>query len=126
MIAVGKGVLKANNSTMLMKTGSPFKLTGDWARSRCIKVFRMNDRKGGEPLEENLIFQKKISSLVVEHSIPKKLIKSLDQVPLSCVTLGEYIFDVRSAKTVPVKGIDDKRQIIATFSLSISGEFLPI
>ena len=79
-----------------------------------------------EPLEENLIFQKKISSLVVEDSIPKKLIKSLDQAPLSCVTLGEYTFDVRSAKTVPVKGIDDKRQIIATFSLSISGEFLPI
>ena len=29
-------------------------------------------------------------------------------------------------KTVPINGIDDKRQITATFALSMSGEFLPI
>ena len=29
-------------------------------------------------------------------------------------------------KTVPIKGIDDKRQITATFAISMSGEFLPI
>ena len=58
VIAVGKGVLKANNSTMLMKTGSPFKLTEDWARIRCIKVFRMNDRKGGAPRGKSNISEK--------------------------------------------------------------------
>ena len=29
-------------------------------------------------------------------------------------------------KTVPIKGIDDKRQITATFAISLSGEFFPI
>ena len=29
-------------------------------------------------------------------------------------------------KTVPIKGIDDKRQIRGTFAVSMSGEFLPI
>ena len=29
-------------------------------------------------------------------------------------------------KTVPIKGIDEKRQITATFAISISGEFLSI
>ena len=29
-------------------------------------------------------------------------------------------------KTVPIKDIDDNRQITATFAISMSGEFLPI
>ena len=29
-------------------------------------------------------------------------------------------------KTISIKGIDDKRQITATFAITMSGEFLPI
>ena len=50
----------------------------------------------------------KSSSLVVKHSILKGLIINLDQTPLPCVTPSKYTFDVLSAKTVPVKGTDDK------------------
>ena len=32
----------------------------------------------------------------------------------------------KGAKTVPIKGIDDKRQITATFTVSMTGKFLPI
>ena len=39
---------------------------------------------------------------------------------------GKYSFNPKWAKTVPIKGIDDKRQITATFVISMTGEFLPI
>ena len=39
---------------------------------------------------------------------------------------GKYTFNPKGAKTVPIKGIDDKRQITATFVISMTGEFLPI
>ena len=62
-------------------------------------------------LEEKLTFQRCIASIIEEHGIPKKLILNLDQKHLSYVFPGKYNFNPKSAKTVPIKGIDDKRQI---------------
>ena len=50
----------------------------------------------------------------------------MDQTPLSYVSPGKYTFDVKGVKNVPIKYIDGKRQITATFAISMSGEFLPI
>ena len=50
----------------------------------------------------------------------------MDQTALSYVSPGKYTFDVKGVKTVPIKGIYDKRQINATFAISTSGEFFPI
>ena len=58
--------------------------------------------------------------------IPKQLIVNLDQAPLSYVSHSKYTFDVKGVKTVPIKGIDGKRQITATFSISMSGGLLLI
>ena len=77
-------------------------------------------------LEKKLTFQKKISGVIFAHDIPKELIINLDQTLLSYVSPGKYAFDVKGVKTVPTKGIDDKRQITATFAISLLGEFLPI
>ena len=64
--------------------------------------------------------------IIEEHDIPKELILNLDQTPLSYVSPGKYTFNPKGAKTVPIKGIDDKRQITATFRVSMTGKFLSI
>ena len=51
---------------------------------------------------------------------------NLDQTPLFYVSPGKYTFDSKGSKTVPIKGVDDKRQITATFTVAGSGSFLPI
>ena len=33
---------------------------------------------------------------------------------------------MKGVKHVPIKGVDDKRQITATFAVSASGDFLPM
>ena len=38
----------------------------------------------------------------------------------------KYTFSFKGTKNVPIKGIDDKRQITATFAVSLTGKFLPI
>ena len=53
------------------------------------------------------------------------MILNLDQTPLSYVSPGKYTFNPIGAKTVPIKGIDNKRQITVTFSVSMTGIFLP-
>ena len=46
--------------------------------------------------------------------------------PPSYVSPGKYTIDLKGSKTVPIKGVDDKRQITATFTVTASGSFLPI
>ena len=77
-------------------------------------------------VEEKLAFQGRIALIIAEHDITKELILNLDQTPLSYVSPGKYTFNPKSAKTVPIKGINDKRQIAATFTVSMTGNFLPI
>ena len=77
-------------------------------------------------LEKKSTFRQKLFGAIFYHDIPKELIVNLDQTPLFYVSPGKYTFDVNGVKTVPIKGIDDKRQITATFAISMSGEFLPI
>jgi len=134
VVAIGKGIVKANNPKSLRENGGSIELTEDWARG-IIKSMNWTKRKATtgkvEPSqqfldEERLTYQKKISTAVHENDIPESLIVNLDQTPLSYVSPGKYTFDLKGSKTVPVKGIDDKRQITATFAISLSGEFLPL
>ena len=57
--------------------------------------------------------------------IPADLIINLDQTPLSYISPGKYTFNMKGAKHVPVKGVDDKRQITATFAVSVVGFVAP-
>ena len=60
------------------------------------------------------------------HDIPSYLVLNIDQTPLSYVSPGKYSFSFKGSKHVPIKGVDDKRQITATFAVSSTGEFLPM
>lgn len=51
---------------------------------------------------------------------------NLDQTQLTYVSLGRQTFDLKDLIPVPIKGIDNKRQMTATFTVSVSGSFLPI
>lgn len=134
VIAIGTGVLKANCPSKLKEFGGHIELTEGWAR-HVLETMKWSKRKGTtgkiEPseqflLEEKLTFQRLISSIVEEHDIPKDLVLNLDQTPLSYISPGKYTFNPKGAKTVPIKGIDDKRQITGTFTVSMTGKFLPI
>ena len=76
--------------------------------------------------EEKFTFQRKISALVSEHDIPLSLIINMDQTPLAYVNTEKYTFPFKGAKNIPIKHVDDKRHITATFNVRCTGEFLPI
>ena len=133
VIAIRNGVIKANSPSSLKKYGGHIELTDGWAR-HVFESMKWTKRKGTtgkvEPSqqfldEEKLIFQRNISTIIEDHDIPKDLILNLDQTPLSYVSPGKYTFNPKRAKTVPIKGVDDKRQITSTFSISMTGSFLP-
>ena len=45
---------------------------------------------------------------------------------MSYASPGQYTFSFKGSKIVPIKGVDDKRQITATFAVSLTQIFPPI
>ena len=72
------------------------------------------------------VFLHDIVSLVEEHKIPKSLIINLDQTPSKYVPVGNSTLAKKGASCVVIAGSADKRCITATFSVTLSGEFLPM
>ena len=128
------GVVKANEPDLLKEHGGHLELTEDWAR-RLLKSMEWVKRKGTtgkvEPSEkflqeEKLSYRREISRIILNHDIALDLALNLDQIPLSYVSPGKYTFCLKGTTTVPIKGVDDKCQITATFTVSASGVFLPV
>ena len=74
----------------------------------------------------NLTFQMSISKIVYEHDIQSELTINRDQTPLSYISLGKYTLNIKGPKNVPVKVMDDKCQITATFAVTAVWNFLPM
>ena len=51
---------------------------------------------------------------------------NIDQTPLSYVSLGQYTFSFKGLKNVPIKGVNDKREITETLAVSSTGKLLTI
>ena len=128
------GTVRANNPNALKEFGGNLDLTDRWARD-VLKQLKWRKRKGTtgkvDPspqilAEEKFTFQRTISTAILERNIPAPLLVNLNQAPLSYISPEKYTFSFKGVKNVPVKGVDDKRQISATFVVSLTGKFLPI
>ena len=71
-------------------------------------------------------FLSDIEHKVKLHSIPAELILNSDQTPSSYVSVGKLTMATRGTKSVPIKGLTDKRNITLTFTITLNGEFLPL
>ena len=76
--------------------------------------------------EANLSFQRKIKTLQAMHRVSEDLILSLDQTLLSYVCSACHTLHEKGAKSVPLVGKGKKKQITATFTVTMSGLFLPM
>ena len=76
--------------------------------------------------KEMLTLQKHISNDFEDGNIQIDLVVNLDQTPLSYVSPGKYTFNPSAAKTLPIKGIDDKSKIKAPLPVTMTGKFPPV
>ena len=67
-----------------------------------------------------------IKAVVMFKEIPDELIINWDQTAIKYVPVSEWTMTEYKSKRVEMSGVDDKRQITATFAASLSGSFLPI
>ena len=80
----------------------------------------------GAQKEAELKFLHQIVKNVEKHQIPSNLVINFDQTPSKYVQISAMTMDKRGVSNVPVAGINDKRSITATFSITLDNKFLPM
>ena len=126
VVGLATGVVLTNYRTLLKENGGTVKFTVGW----CLSIFKKftNPKPLIAPglIKEIGIFYKEIHELVKWFNIPKELVINIDQIQLPFVLVSSYTMENRCNQCVPVAGITDYRQITGTFSVSLSGGFLPV
>ena len=67
-----------------------------------------------------------IDNKIKKYKIPPELILNSDQTPSSYVSVGKSTMATKGDKSVPVKGITDKRAVTLNFVVTLSNHFLPM
>ena len=76
--------------------------------------------------EAQLLFTHDIVSKVDKYNIPDSLIINIDQTTTKYVPVSRSTLAKKNSKAAAIKGSSDKRSITATFSITFSGNFLPM
>ena len=134
MIGIAKGLIAANNRTMLVENGGILEITETWAQSitQRIGLVRRKSTTCKQPMSPGYIreigftFYRNIADTVAMHNIHDSLILNLDQTPLPFFLVGKYTLEKKGDKSVPMTNSNDYQQITGTFTISAEGNFLPI
>ena len=135
VMAVGEGMVKAHDRTMLVQHGGHIQITKAWALSllkRMGYVKRKATTKstpgmsGEEFKRVRKEFLKQIAGIVKLQDIPDNLIINLDQTGIKLVPAGDWTMAAEGSRRVEVIGLSDKRQVTATFAATLDGTFLPM
>ena len=84
------------------------------------------------PIDPGLIkevefsFFKEISEAVQADNIPPQLVINIDKTPLPFALISKYTMNKRGESNIPIQGTCDYRKIAGIFSVTLSGNFLPI
>ena len=131
MIDIAKGLVTANDRTMIVENGGILEITETRAQSvtRRLGLVRRKSITCKQPMSPGFFgftFYRSIAETVAVHNIPDSLILNLDQTPLPFFLVGKYTLEEKGAKSVPMTTSNDYRQITGTFTISAEGNFLPI
>ena len=137
--SVAKGIIEANDRSILIENGGYLTLNTQWGRNVLYRIEKdekkMTRRKAttekipvspGLLKEVKLNYQRNIKQLHSWHDIPDELIVNFDQTPLSYISSPNHTLAEQGSSSVPLIGKGKKKQITGTFAVTKSGEFLPM
>ena len=134
VIAAGLGIVKKVKPAILEYNGGYVVLKKSWAKyflSSLDFVKRKATTKkpkfapsNFEELKSQYLMD--IMAVVTMEDVPAEMIVNWDQTAIKYIPVSNWTMAKEGSKRVEVAGIDDKRQITATFAASLSGNFLPV
>ena len=76
--------------------------------------------------EVKFVYLHDIVAIAEEHNVPSSLILNLDEKFLKYIPVGRQSLAKKGSKLVSIAGSTYKRNITATFIITLSGNFLPM
>ena len=137
--SVARGVILANERSLLLENGGHVDLNIDWSRQVLYRFDSIGRKMSYRmatiakiPIAPSLLnetkfdFQRKIKEMQAWHEIPEVLIINFDQSPLKYICTGNRTYAKKGSSNVPLVGKEKKKQITGTFTITMSGLFLPM
>ena len=132
VIAAAKGVVIAKNRSLLKEFGGHICIDKPWAKSLLTRMHYVKRRGSTSAKLPPADFEKvkmeyleKIKKLVIDNRIVPQLVMNWDQTAIRLVPFSEWTMDKQGAKKISIKGLDDKREITALLTITLSGAMLP-
>ena len=133
VIAGAKGIVSAQDKSLLVENGGHILLNKEWARSLLSRmgfVKRKVSTSASKYTSTNFEqvkteFLASVSDIVKMEDIPCELILNCDQTGVRIVPSGNWTMDKKGAKRISISGADDKRQITLVLAGSMVGDLLP-
>lgn len=132
VLAAAEGIVSATDRSLLRQHGGTLVLTKSWAKSLLIRMGFVK-RKGSnsaklavaefERRKEQYLLD--IRTEVITNDIPPSLIINWDQTAIHLVPVSEWTMHKQGAKSIPISGLDDKREITVLLAVTLAGEYLP-
>ena len=133
-IMVGRQLVTQEAPQLLTENGGQARLTPSWASSLFKRMgFSCRRATTGKLLlpeavieEESFRFVQAVAEEAQKNEVPDCLILNWDQTPLKYVPAGTRTVAKRGSSKVSIGGLADKRAITAVFTVTLSGDFLPM
>ena len=132
VLAAAEGIVAATEHSLLRQHGGSLVLTKAWAKSLLIRmgfVKRKGSTSAKIPVPE---FEKRkeqylsdICAVVIMNDIPPSLVINWDQTAIHLVPVDGWTMNKQGEKSIPISGLDDKREITVVLAVTLAGEYLP-
>ena len=131
-MATAEGIVRNKDSNLLAKNSGPILITKYWAKSLMIRMNFVKRKATTKAKISNVNFEENKTQFVYDvkaimelEEIPDDLVINWDHTGIYYVPVSNWTMEAEGSKRVAIAGIDDKRQITAVLSVTMSGHFLP-
>ena len=136
--AVPRGVIIANDRSLLLENFDYIDLSTDWSRQVLCRFEKLGRKMTSRMAitakitapallsETKLNSQRKIKELQAWHEIPEGLIINFDQTPLPYVCTEKRTYYTQGTSDIPLVGKGKTKKITGTFTIILSRRFLPV
>ena len=127
VLAAAEGIVAATERSLLSQHGGSLVLTKAWAKSLLIRMGFV--KRKVPPLLPAPEFEKRkeqylsdIRAEVIMNDIPAS---HWDQTAIHLVPVSGWTMNRQGEKSIPISGLDDKREITVVLAVTLAGEYLP-
>ena len=132
VMAAARGIILSKNRALLQEYRGHISIEKSWARSLLIRM-KFVKRKGSTaaklpPADFEQVkseFLERIKTAVFENKIVPQLVINWDETAIRLIPYSDWTMEEQGKSKISIKGLNDKREITALLSVTLSGTILP-